>query len=104
MLFCPKCGSIMKPKKLKGKNFLICSCGYKSEPEHVLIAESPKAKPKEIVVIEKEEIINPIVDAECPKCGWKKAEFWEVQTRAADEPATRFFKCTKCKHTWREYK
>ncbi|MEK6933005.1 MAG: transcription factor S, partial [Nanoarchaeota archaeon] len=26
------------------------------------------------------------------------------QTRAADEAETRFFKCTKCKHTIREYK
>jgi len=26
-----------------------------------------------------------------------------IQTRAADEPPTRFYRCTKCGHTWREY-
>jgi DNA-directed RNA polymerase subunit M len=31
------------------------------------------------------------------------AYFWTQQTRGADEPETRFFKCTKCSHTWREY-
>ncbi|MBI2112883.1 transcription factor S, partial [Candidatus Woesearchaeota archaeon] len=25
------------------------------------------------------------------------------QTRGADEPETRFFRCTKCNYTWREY-
>ncbi|MEM4865380.1 MAG: hypothetical protein QXY09_02690 [Acidilobaceae archaeon] len=26
-----------------------------------------------------------------------------MQTRAADEPPTRFYRCTKCGYTWREY-
>ncbi|RJQ19012.1 hypothetical protein C4580_05525, partial [Candidatus Woesearchaeota archaeon] len=30
--------------------------------------------------------------------------FDQTLKKFADEPATRFFKCTKCKHTWREYK
>ena len=25
------------------------------------------------------------------------------QTRSADEPTTRFYRCQKCKFTWREY-
>jgi len=39
----------------------------------------------------------------CPKCGNDEAFFWTAQMRAADEAETRFFRCTKCKHTWREY-
>ena len=38
----------------------------------------------------------------CPKCGHTAAYFMEVQTRSADEPATLFFRCEKCKHNWRE--
>jgi len=104
MKFCPKCGSIMMPKATKGKNQFVCSCGFKQEAEKVVITETVKDKAPELAIIEKEEVINPIVDIDCPKCGNKQAENWEIQTRSADEPATRFFKCTKCRHTWREYK
>ncbi|MCD6114052.1 MAG: transcription factor S, partial [Thermoprotei archaeon] len=40
---------------------------------------------------------------ECPKCGNREAYVWMMQTRAADEPPTRFYRCTKCGYTWREY-
>ncbi|VVB81947.1 Transcription factor S [uncultured archaeon] len=104
MLFCPKCKSIMMPKLVDGKKQLVCGCGYKHIAESVTITEKNKQKAQEISVVEKEEVMNPVVDAECVKCGNRKAEYWEVQTRAADEPATRFHKCTKCGHIWREYK
>lgn len=103
MMFCPKCKSIMMPKTAGGKKQFVCSCGHKQAAESVTITESSK-KVAEVTVIEKETVINPIVDAECKKCGNRKAEYWEVQTRSADEPPTRFHKCTKCGHTWREYK
>lgn len=45
----------------------------------------------------------PVTDAECPKCHNKKAYYWTAQTRAADEPETKFLKCQKCGHTWRDY-
>ena len=50
-----------------------------------------------------DEVTMTTVDEECPKCGHNKAFFWEEQTRASDEPETSFFRCVKCKHTWREY-
>ena len=28
MLFCPKCGSILRPKEKTGKKLLWCSCGF----------------------------------------------------------------------------
>ena len=40
---------------------------------------------------------------DCPKCGKRKVISWMEQTRASDEPPTRFYKCTYCNHTWREY-
>ena len=47
--------------------------------------------------------IDPITNEKCPKCGHGKAYYAMVQTRAADEPETKFFKCEKCKHRWRDY-
>jgi DNA-directed RNA polymerase subunit M len=47
----------------------------------------------------------PIVkDEKCKKCGNEDSYFWTVQTRASDESETKFFKCTKCGHTRRDYK
>ncbi len=105
MLFCPKCGSIMVPEKKGKKKVMVCSCGYvDKKAEKVEIKEKVK-KEKEIEAIEEEVEIYPLVeDIECPKCGHTKAYFWEVQTRASDEPATKFLKCEKCKHIWRDYK
>ncbi|EFD93116.1 MAG: Transcription factor TFIIS [Candidatus Parvarchaeum acidophilus ARMAN-5] len=40
---------------------------------------------------------------ECPKCKEKKIVSWMEQTRASDEPPTRFYKCVNCGYTWREY-
>ncbi len=42
-------------------------------------------------------------DMNCPKCNKKKVISWMEQTRASDEPPTRFYKCLNCNHTWREY-
>ena len=102
MKFCPKCKSIMMPKVVGEKKQLVCGCGYKESTEGITISEAIK-KPEEIAVVENETSINVIIDAECPKCGHRKAEYWEVQTRSSDEPPTRFHKCIKCRSTWREY-
>ena len=98
-MFCPKCGSIMMTKK--------CSCGYVSKDGGKLqITENVgDGKKSNLAVVdpEQEEGTMPKTEAECPECGNKEAYFWEVQTRAGDEPATKFLKCVKCKHTWRDY-
>jgi len=105
MLFCPTCKSIMLPKHEKGKHVLACSCGYRCDAETVKITESGKKEEKrEIAAVEKEIEIHPRTEAECPKCKNSEAFTWEVQTRAGDEPPTKFLQCTKCKHTWRDYK
>lgn len=43
------------------------------------------------------------VNEDCEKCSNNVAYWWTEQTRSSDEPETQFFRCTKCKHTWREY-
>lgn len=101
-MFCPKCGSILKPKK-ENRKLIVCSCGYKSKDSSLKLKETVKAKEKDIEVVDKEIETLPLMDAECPKCHHRKAYYWLVQTRAGDEPETKFLKCEKCKHIWRDY-
>ena len=102
-MFCPTCHSLLKPKMDGGKKKLACtSCNYTSTSANAAITETVKPS-KEIEVLEERET-RPLVDARCKKCNHLKAHHWSIQTRASDEPETRFFKCEKCKHTWREYK
>lgn len=105
-MFCPKCGHLLVPKIVENKRILVCSfCNYKEKSvEKAKIREVKEKKEKEIEVVKKEDYETlPLTETECPKCGHKKAYYWLVQTRAADEPETRFLKCEKCKHIWREY-
>ena len=103
MNFCPKCGCLLIPHKTKDKLIVKCKCGYKTETDEVIITEKIEKKKDIEIIDEEQEKTHPIIDIECPKCGHDKAEFWTRQTRSADEAETRFFKCVKCGHTWREY-
>ncbi len=102
MMFCPKCGSILMPKAEKDKKIISCGCGYKSDSAELKIkVRSAKEKETKLDVVEKEEEVHSSAEQKCPKCGHEKAYYWEIQMRAADEPATLFFRCQKCRHTWR---
>ncbi len=89
------------PKKEKNKTFMACSCGYKEVSGEVLKEKFEREK-KDLQIADDSEN-HPVTKADCEKCGNKDAYFWMVQTRAGDEPETKFFRCTKCKHTWRDY-
>ena len=104
MKFCPKC-----EVKLKNSDFgLQCpQCGY---------TEGQKEKPVKKIINEEEPDFSllafeenegdeslPTVKIECEKCGHGEAVGWMFQTRSADEPTTRFYRCQKCKYTWRDY-
>ncbi len=96
--FCP-CGGIFAPAGGKQK----CrNCGKEVlKRAGVITTEQNK---KDIIVIEDNKPDLPSTAKECPRCGGERAYWWLIQTRSADEPPTQFFKCVKCKHTWREYK
>lgn len=101
-MFCPKCGSLLRPKKEDDKVVMVCpSCGYRST-EKMELKEKVK-KEQAIAVVEKEVETLPLVEERCPKCSFDKAYFWTKQTRASDEPETRFYRCQRCKHVWRDY-
>lgn len=105
-MFCPKCGSILIPKREGDKTIIRCGCGYKSEDKEAgKFTEVVKGKTRRVGIVDTEDDLNalPKMKAECPKCHNQEAAYWEVQTRAADEPATKFLKCTKCKRIWRDY-
>ena len=101
MLFCPKCGSLMRTRQEGSKKVLACSCGYAKKAEGEM--KENVSKSTEIEVADESQTGMDTTEATCPKCHHDKAYFWMHQTRASDEPETKFFKCVKCKHTWREY-
>jgi len=106
MNFCDKCGTVMVSKEEKGKMFLVCrKCGQKTKDYKPLeITERVDKKPlDDVIIIEKNEEALPKTKTLCPKCGNSEAVWWLQQTRSADEAPTLFLRCTKCKHSWREY-
>ncbi|MFT4283020.1 MAG: transcription factor S [Candidatus Woesearchaeota archaeon] len=98
-MFCPKCSAILLPKE----GGSVCKCGY-SDKKGLKLEEKAKNQKKEVeVTVDDADQKLPVTDIDCPKCSNDKAYFWLVQTRAGDEPETKFLKCTKCKHTFRDY-
>ncbi len=101
-MFCPKCGSILRPETKNGKKIMSCTCGYNdSNINQFKISETIKDN-SDIEVVDKEVEVHPKTKTDCSKCGHNIAYYWTIQTRAGDEAETEFYKCEKCKHTWRE--
>ena len=82
MQFDPKTGKLILPKKIE---------------------QSVTTDDTITVVTNDEDQTLPTCDFDCPKCDSKLAYYWIVQTRASDEPETKFTKCVKCKYTTRDY-
>lgn len=103
MEFCPKCGAILVQKR---KNYGCPRCSYMLRGKtKITVSEKIVDKKEATAVLSAKDMqVFPIVGEKCKKCGNDKAYFWAVQTRSGDEAETKFFKCTKCEHTWREYR
>jgi DNA-directed RNA polymerase subunit M len=105
--FCPKCGNLLVVKKKRGKIYLVCRKGHfeKLVKEKIEIKEVAREEKKGVIVLGKDEGIAefPKTRIMCPKCGNMEAYWWMQQTRAADEPPTIFYRCTKCGYSWRSY-
>lgn len=106
--FCPKCGSILVPDKADKEIVLRCrKCKYYEKGKTVkgLVLKKKMNEKVTIPVFDTEKTQEKLstIEIECGKCGNMRAVWWIQQTRSGDEPATRFFKCVKCSHTWREY-
>jgi transcription factor S len=103
MLFCPKCGSLMKPFEDKKGRVLKCpNCNHiNKKKEEVKLTETSKESAKIDVIEETPQIYSKVLE-ECPKCKNKECEYWLRQMRGADEAPTKFFRCLKCKYTWKD--
>ena len=102
MEFCPKCGAVLIQK---AKNAGCPRCNYSAKGKlKIKTFEKIDFKKQEAAVSKKEEQIFPVITEKCKKCKNEKAYFWTVQTRAADEAETKFFKCTECGHTHKSYR
>jgi len=114
--FCPKCGSMMVVSLEEDRVYLVCpTCGYREElpPDQAEavrkamtnIARRRKRKvPKSDVFSDKYRYMgmSKAVGVRCPRCGSEEVYYQMAQTRAADEPMTRFYICAKCGYKWRE--
>jgi DNA-directed RNA polymerase subunit M len=107
MNFCDECGGIIVPEKEEGETSFTCrNCDEKYEKqdgEIMQITETKDEDDKNMIGEGSEEDQHPEIEEDCSECGNDTAYWWMEQTRAADEPETRFFRCTECGHTWREY-
>lgn len=60
-----------------------------------------KVAKKHLVITTRDADSMPDGTVECRKCKSMKTGYYEMQTRAADEPSTLFFSCYKCGNRWR---
>ena len=102
-MFCPQCKSLLRPDEEQMK----CSrCGYIKELDEKKVKtqlQELEEDLKDVPVFEDLDTMPIDKSVICPKCE-NVGAFWHLrQTRSADEATTRFYRCTKCKHTWREY-
>ena len=103
MKFCPNCEVKLK----KSDSGLRCTkCDYSEEQENKqtkkVVEEETQSEFNVFTESDKDETLSTI-KIECEKCDNDEAVWWMLQTRSADEPTTQFYRCTKCRYTWRNY-
>jgi len=105
MQFCDDCGSLMHAD---GEEMVCSSCSARvpKDPEAAERYVSTESQTFDDVIETSEDAADegkPTVEVVCEECGNDRAWYTIKQTGSADEPPTRFFKCTDCGHRWREY-
>jgi DNA-directed RNA polymerase subunit M len=106
MQFCDDCGSLMHAD---GAEMVCSSCGSSQRKDEARAASfvSTDAQTDGDVIESSPDADfegKPTAeDVVCEECGNGTAWYTIKQTASADEPPTRFFKCTECGHRWREY-
>lgn len=102
MKFCPSCEVKLK----KGDFCLQCpKCDYVEGKETNQTKKTIQEHESQFNVLAENETVDtlPTIKIECEKCGNDEAVWWMLQTRSADEPTTQFYRCSKCRYTWRNY-
>lgn len=107
MQFCDLCGSMM----ISSEGGMACTnqdCTFEVEQDHERAAEFVSTESQsdtEIIETEAGATFEgkPTAEVHCESCGHDRAWYTIKQTASADEPPTRFFKCTECGYRWRDY-
>ena len=106
MEFCPNCEVRLKKND---DGLLFCSkCNYVKKKAGESNQEKSEEVDSEFLVMEESDLkqeksLESTVKIDCEKCHNQEGVWWTFQTRSADEPETKFYRCTKCNHTWRDY-
>lgn len=85
------------------------SCGniQDVEAEEMKVTQEKEEDPMDRLNVsssDDEETTRPTTQKECGSCGEEtEHEWWMEQTRASDEPPTRFYECTECGNVHKEY-
>lgn len=110
MEFCDECGGMVVSEKKDGENRMKCrSCGaYQDDVnvEEMKVTEEKEDDPMDRLNVNdgEEEATRPTTTKECKNCGEEtEQEWWMEQTRASDEPETRFYKCRQCGNVYKVY-
>ena len=105
MDFCPNCES-----RLKNNNGLLScpNCKFVKEESTKINKEKSEDVSSEFLIMDESDLnqakgLEATVKIDCEKCHNQEGVWWAFQTRSADEPETKFYRCTKCNHTWRDY-
>ena len=102
----------MERKDTSDKSIWKCPvCGYTLEDKPVSIEEikqsglniKSRSEVGEGVIEEKTNLGALSNITSCPKCGHSPVYYTAIQSRAADEPPVRIYKCPNCGYSWREY-
>ncbi len=107
MQFCDKCGSML----IASGDAMVCTdqdCDFRTVPDEERAAAFVSTETQsDADVIETEEGASfegkPTAEVYCESCGNERAWYTIKQTASADEPPTRFYKCTECGARWRDY-
>ncbi|MFW6448559.1 MAG: RPA12/RPB9/RPC11 RNA polymerase family protein [Halobacteriota archaeon] len=108
MQFCPECGTLMR----REGEWMVCSAetcdGREPVDDERAAAFVTTESQRDPAVVEADaelaqEGLPTTDDVRCDDCGNERAWYTLKQTASADEPPTRFFKCTECGHRWRGY-
>ena len=105
MEFCPKYEIRLK----NNDGLLSCpKCKYVKEKTNKRTKEKPEEITPEFLVMDESDLnqakrLESTIKIDCEKCHNQEGVCWSLQTRSADEPETRFYRCIKCNFTWRDY-
>mmetsp|Transcript_466 Transcript_466/g.660 ORF Transcript_466/g.660 Transcript_466/m.660 type:complete len:111 (-) Transcript_466:110-442(-) len=104
--FCPTCANLLVIEigTQSTVAFRCRTCPYIYKIEEKVTHKQMLARKEVDDVLGGEEAWKDVeqTDELCPACSHGRAYFRQMQTRSADEPMTRFYRCTKCEHNWKD--